>query len=80
MLSETFPGLVSPPQTAALVCVINRWETTGHVTVRDVAATIGRSASTTHVHLKALKRRGLIRWEPGKAGTLRPAVRIVVTL
>lgn len=36
--------------------------------------------STTHSHLVALHAAGLVAWEPGSKGTLRPTVRVVAVL
>ena len=46
-------------------------------TVRAVAAAVGLSVNTTHDHLVRLRRLGLVAWEDGKTGTLRPLVEVV---
>jgi SOS-response transcriptional repressor LexA len=44
-------------------------------TLRELGAAAGvRSTATTHDHLLALRRRGLVDWEDGKKGTLRALV------
>ena len=44
------------------------------VTVREIGEHFGiRSPNGVVCHLKALKRKGLIEWDPGRARTIRPA-------
>lgn len=66
-------------QAAVLAAVIILHEsTTMPLTVRDVGAFCGlRSPATTHAHLVALRRRGLVEWDDMKVGTLRPAVAVI---
>lgn len=42
-----------------------------------IARRANLSVSTTHHHLKALKRAGLVDYDEGRHGTIRPAVRAV---
>lgn len=49
----------------------------GRATVRSVARCAGLGVATTHLRLVQLRALGLVRWEPGRIGTLRPAVRVV---
>ena len=46
-------------------------------TVRSVAAEVGRSVSKTHEELVKLRAAGLVKWDAGKTGTLRPIVAVV---
>lgn len=50
----------------------------GRATVRDVADVAGVSVSTAHQHLVDARELGLVTWTPGRAGTLRPAMRLVL--
>ena len=45
--------------------------------VRDVSRSSNRAVSTTYVHLCNLRNAGLVTWEDGRQGTLRPLVRAV---
>ena len=47
-----------------------------HPTVPSVALAAGCAWSTCVYHLNLLERAGLVAWEHGKAGTLRPLVRL----
>jgi DNA-binding IclR family transcriptional regulator len=51
--------------------------TGGARTIREVAEVAGVVPSTVHRTLIVLRRWGLVAWESDKAGTLRPAVRVV---
>jgi DNA-binding IclR family transcriptional regulator len=48
----------------------------GAQTVRQVADTAGMSYATAWRYLVVLRRLGLVSWESGKDGTLRPMVTI----
>lgn len=48
-------------------------------TVRAVAETVGINLSTTHWHLRRLRRQGLVTWEDGRTGTLRATVKVVAS-
>lgn len=63
---------ISEIEAAAIWAVL----TQPRPTVRSVAAAIGRSIEATHRHLSRLKRQGLVRWEPGKDGTLRSGLEL----
>jgi DNA-binding HxlR family transcriptional regulator len=43
----------------------------------ELMAVTGLSRVTLHQHLHRLKDEGLVTWEPGKLGTLRPLVSVV---
>lgn len=52
---------------------------TGSPTLDELAGMVGlRSRSTVHGHLHALRRAGLVDWEPGRRATLRALVVPVV--
>lgn len=46
----------------------------GAPTLDELAELCGRSRSTVYGHLHALRRAGLVAWEPGRRGTLRALV------
>lgn len=56
---------------AALIDIVER---DGRATVRSLAAEVDLQLNTVHSHLYSLKRAGLVHWEEGTAGTLRPLV------
>lgn len=67
--------VVSPARTAVLPALLADHQENGRATVRSVMRRAGlHSTSTTHAHLCALRRAGLVVWEPGRDGTLRPLV------
>lgn len=68
---------VGPTATRVLLALLAEWEEHGRVTVRTVAARAGRSVQVTHKWLGVLRDAGLVAWEPGVGGTLRPLVRRV---
>lgn len=63
-----------PTRAAVLLALLRTHAHNGRVTVRDISEAVGISTSTCHTHLLALRREGLIAWEPERAGTLRPLV------
>lgn len=63
-----------PTRAAVLTTLLRLHAAEGRCTVRAVADELGISISTCHSHLTALRRAGLIAWEPKRAGTLRPLV------
>lgn len=67
---------LSPANLAVLVALIRVHARDGRATVRTVSLEAGRNISTTHAHLRALRRRGLAGWEDDRVGTLRPLVRV----
>jgi hypothetical protein len=61
---------IDPRATRAAIAVLQ-----GARTVRAVAAAIGvSSTAVAHLWLCKAKAAGLVAWEPGLAGTLRPCV------
>ena len=74
MIMETPPpGAIGHEDTRAVLAVL----AARRPTVRTVAAATGKSLSVTHDRLHRLRRLGLVRFEPGRAGTMRPAVHAV---
>jgi predicted transcriptional regulator len=71
------PDIVMPAQTRVLLALIAVCERDGRATVRSVATEVGRAVRTTYDRLLDLRDVGLVDWEEGKAGTLRPTVRRV---
>ena len=72
------PSLISPAVTVTLLALIVVYRVHGSASVREVALVAGqRSAGMVHAHLVKLRRAGLVDWEPGKIGTLRPLVELV---
>lgn len=64
-------------QAVVLVAVIHIHDKKGRVTVRELSARIGfTSTSTIHAHLRRLKDLGLVTWDDGTHGTLRPNVQL----
>jgi hypothetical protein len=57
-----------------LFCVLNLWRHYGRVTVDQVADTRGMAKSTAHAHLVRLAAFGLVGYETGRRGVLRPLV------
>lgn len=49
----------------------------GRATVRSCAAAAGLSVNATHKRLRRLRAAGLVRWDDGRDGTLRPGVFVV---
>ncbi len=65
------PGAIGNQETRALMAVL-----AGARTVEDVNRLCGwQSRGGTHSVLVRLRDRGLVTWEPNKAGTLRPLVK-----
>jgi DNA-binding IclR family transcriptional regulator len=67
------PGAQGPSCTRVLLAVV----ILHRPTVRSVAAATGLSAARAHAQLVDLRRHGLVAWEDGKDGTLRPLVEVV---
>lgn len=67
-------GAISPARTNVLLAVVELERELRTVTVRDVAARVGRSVSATHAQLVSLRRDDLVAWEPGRSATLRSKV------
>lgn len=68
---------VSPALTRVLLAVVAEHHDHGRATVRSVAARADLSIRVTHQHLVRLRRRELVAFEDGRAGTLRPTVQVV---
>lgn len=70
--------MISSSQTRVPVALIAVYQRDGRATVRSVVAEAGmKSPGSALRPLKLLRDAGLIAWEPGKAGTLRPLVQPV---
>jgi DNA-binding IscR family transcriptional regulator len=65
----------SPAATNILLALYETYVDEGRCTVRAVARRAGRSTAATFDALKRLKRAGLVAFEAGSKGTLRPLVR-----
>lgn len=63
--------------TRVLMALLARHDDTGRATVRDLAEDMGWSPSTVHSCLLRLRAEGLVTWEEGQAGTLRPTAAFV---
>ena len=64
-------AIVTPAQLKAL-CAVEYLAARGPVTMRAVARLLGVQYFAAYQHLVALRRRGLVTWEGGRAATLRP--------
>ncbi len=60
-----------------LLALVLEYEDEGRATVRSVAARADRSIEVTHRDLTRLRSEGLVTWDDGRHGTLRPLVRRV---
>ncbi len=70
------PGAVSSGPTRAVLAVLG-----GATSVRQVGAVCGwRSTSHAHLNLCMARDLGLVTWEPGLNGTMRPLVAVAVQL
>lgn len=65
---------LGPGPTAVLLALVVLADEQVTVTIRDVAARAGRGVGNTYDDLLELYRAGLVSWESGAAGTLRPRV------
>ncbi len=81
MATDLLPGAIAPSLVHVLLAVVKLAETQPTVQIPDVCRECGISAkSVVHYRLEALRDLGLVTWEPGRAGTLRPMVaRVVAT-
>lgn len=69
------PGAVSPSLTRLFLGVASVHARTGRCTVREAMDAAGYSSvGSGHHMLLQLRDLGLVTWEDGHAGTLRPAV------
>lgn len=62
--------MIGDTATRVLLAVVNQ----RRPTVPSLVDELHKSKSTIHFHLMNLRRLGLVTWEHGKAGTLRPKV------
>lgn len=65
--------------TRVLLALIAVHQRDGRATVRAVARQAGLKTSTTHNQLGYLRRRGLVAWDDGANGSLRPLLTPVAT-
>jgi DNA-binding IclR family transcriptional regulator len=63
--------------TSTLLALLRLYERDGRATVRGVAAERGCALNSAHDQLVELRSLGLVTWEDGRAGTLRPLVAVV---
>lgn len=69
------PDVVSPAATAVLLATVVLHDRQGRATMREIAAATGlRSTGSVLGHLRNLRARHLVSWEPSGAGTLHPTV------
>lgn len=68
--------MLSQPRTSVLLAVVAVHARRPPVTMGDLVALLGLSRSTIHGHLVELRRDGLVTWEYGTMGTLRPLVHL----
>lgn len=76
-MSPSWPPRVEDTQTRVLLATMDLHASEGRVTIRGIAERVGCSVSVVHHHLKRLRGRGLVDWEKGTRGSLRPLVRRV---
>lgn len=67
---------VSSDELKILVWIMRVVDAKGRCTVRDISRHYRISTSTVQRVLEALRDAGLVAWEPGASGTLRPTVQI----
>lgn len=65
-------GVLPAHQAAALAAVVHVYNREGRVVITDVMAEVDRARASVYVALRALEARGLIGWERGTNGTMRP--------
>lgn len=69
--------MIGDGATRVLCAVIQLAACQPTVTVRDVRDATGiKSTATVWKYLLRLRREGLVTWQPGRSGTLRPLVRV----
>lgn len=66
---DTPDGVTGNSGTRVLLAVLD-----GHTTYSDLIRATGLGRATVHKHLERLRDRGLVTWERGRMGTLRPCV------
>jgi DNA (cytosine-5)-methyltransferase 1 len=69
------PAAMASSEAAVFFTVLHQTRPT----VRSLAAALGLSTSHVHQRLCELRVKGLVIWEEGRAGTIRPNVGLVVT-
>ena len=67
--------LVADHAQSRTACLMAVWG--GARTIGAVAERVGLARSTAHKHLIELEADGLVRWDEGRAATLRPAFGVV---
>lgn len=60
-----------------LLGLLRVWARGEALSVRAVAVEAGRCQSATYRQLVVLRELGLVAWEPGRRGTMRPTVGVV---
>lgn len=71
------PDVVPPAATRVLLGVLAEHQASGRAASRSVAERIGRSNMATWAQFECLRGLGLIAWDAGRRGTLRPLVKVV---
>jgi DNA-binding IclR family transcriptional regulator len=69
-------GAMPARRAAVLAAVRHEYTAEGRVTVRAVARRLGVSTQTVCRHLRVLRDVGLVGWDDGTAGTLRPTFEV----
>lgn len=68
--------MIPPTQAAVLSALVLRYSRDGRATVRQVAQDVGRSPGYVWYALAALREQGMVTWDTGRLGTLRPTVAV----
>lgn len=71
------PEALGLRDTLVALAIVRIYAEEGRCTFRDVAADVDCSLSTVHLAVDRLVDEGLVAFERGTAGTLRPAARVV---
>lgn len=72
------PDVIGLAATRTLLGVVAEHHEQGRATVRGVRDRVGRSShDSIWFNLRRLRTLGLVDWEDGRRGTLRPLVRVV---
>jgi len=79
MTTATIPrDAITPTLTATYLAVLTVYAVDGRCTVRSVMDELGlRSTSSAHRRLNRLRSAGLVAWDQGRTGTLRPLYGLV---
>lgn len=64
-------------RTRVYLALVRRHEAGQRTVIDDLAADVGVCRTTVYRHLLALRDDGLVTWEPDRAGTMRPTLRVV---